>query len=552
VIPAVRVGAAPADAAAVTRALLLVIAIGAWRADAAPRPNVRLAQAAVPRTAIAVVVRRQAHRKARAVIALPAQTPVKLGAAAAGWIAITATVGRRTITGFIPRSALASSPPTTEDDDVSEDGFAISPPGDPRTTIEAVVIRAKPGEKQAAVATIPPATSVTVLAERGRWLRIRAGTTVGYVTRTTITGAAPPTEVATPPNTPVVPHVPVPGWGDARGDHPSTAVVVYATARARLHVDANPTGALVGEVDAGARLDVLDARTEPGWVKVRDGQRRVGWIARGEVGNGSAQAAIDAPASTVTTRSIERTARVLPPDRLTFRVDAGLGYRTLGMDFTSPGDGLANYAADAVAAAGGVDADVVIRRGRLVLGGDARVTASYAMPGLRYTGPTAPPGDIAFSTLAVDGGVRAGTRLRDRFDLAARVGAHYDAFVTADVDNAGTLPRERLLGATLGARIDVSPPGSRVTASVRFDVLVAGDRAQTAGLEDGMSSSATALWGSATARYRLAAHLALQIGLELGRAATTWSGTSSRTPGVMRARRIDTTQLLQLGLSLEL
>jgi hypothetical protein len=145
--------------------------------------------------------------------------------------------------------------------------------------------------------------------------------------------------------------------------------------------------------------------------------------------------------------------------------------------------------------------------------------------------------------------VRLGTRVRNVFDLALRAGGHYDAFLAGSVKNAGMLPRERLLGATLGARIDIAPDRSRFTVTARFDAMIVGARAQTAGLEDGTSSRARALWGGATMRYALWPRLALFGGYDFSRASTEWSGMSGRQPGVTRTRRIDTAQLVQIGIS---
>ena len=42
-----------------------------------------------------------------------------------------------------------------------------------------------------------------------------------------------------------------------------------------------------------------------------------------------------------------------------------------------------------------------------------------------------------------------------------------------EVDNVARLPRERLLGATVGARLDLVPP-RRVSVTATFDVLLFG------------------------------------------------------------------------------
>ncbi|HEY6175721.1 MAG TPA: hypothetical protein VIX73_14780, partial [Kofleriaceae bacterium] len=247
-------------------------------------------------------------------------------------------------------------------------------------------------------------------------------------------------------------------------------------------------------------------------------------------------------------------AAAAPPRRLAVRADLGVGFRALGMDLTSNADGgLANYALDAGAIAATLDVDAVLRLGgALFAAGDARISASNSSPGIDYPGPSAPAGTIPFRTVAADAGVRFGARLHRVFDVALRAGGHYDAFLAASVRNAGMLPRERLLGATLGARVDIAPEASRFTVTARFDALVIGARQQTPGLEDGASSTARALWGGLAMRYALGHRLAGFAGYDFGRATTEWTGMSVRQPGATHTRRVDTAQLFQIGISAEL
>ena len=225
------------------------------------------------------------------------------------------------------------------------------------------------------------------------------------------------------------------------------------------------------------------------------------------------------------------------------------------MDFTSNGSaGLANYlvSADATAADLGIDA-VQHLRGRFVAGADARVQLGTSAPGsgIAYTGPSRAGGDIAFCTIAVDAGIRAGVH-GHVFAFALRGGLHYDAFLANDVDNAGRLPREQLAGATLGARVAIAPPASRIDVELRTDVLAWGKRGQTAGLEDGTASDAGAVWAGATIRVLVRRHWSVLSAYDFGRITTSWSGMSVRTPGSTSAHRIDSTQTVQLGLAAEL
>lgn len=350
---------------------------------------------------------------------------------------------------------------------------------EPRRTTTRVTLRAKPGERQAAIVTVPAGVVVTVLEEQGRWLRVRVGANkkakVGWLTRTTLTADSDAPAA-------VDDRFPSPAWG-AVTTAPSTAV---ASPRVR-------------------------APTQP----VRDVQA----LRRG--------VALSATAS--------------------------LGYRSLDMRFASDGgSGLANYLVTADAGIAGLDVDVVARPARMiVVGADARVRASYSSPGLAYSGPTLPPGDIPFSIIELDGGVRGGWR-RGAIEVALRAGVHYGAFLADDVDNPGRLPRERLLGATAGGAITIAPRRSRVRVDVHGDVLVAGDRKQTPGLEDGMTNDARALWVGAALRYRLAPRWSALGAFRVSRATTSWQGPSVRQPDVTTADRVDTSQILELGVAAEL
>ncbi len=416
---------------------------------------------------------------------------------------------------------------------------------EPRRTTEAVTLRKKPGEKEAAITKLAAHTEVTVLAEEGRWLKVKVHNAVGYLTRTTVTPGTAPAPVTAPS--------PQDGsWSAGRrtsDGHEITALFVDAPSAGVLAARPDPQAPKVADIAKGARLTVIDSTT-PGWLHARDAAGHEGWIASGHVENG---------ATAVVVSGVDLQGRPDDYDRsptapLALRGSIGFGYRSLGMDLSSNAEGgLTNYLVDADAAAAVGELDV--RRqlsGSWFVAGDARVELSESSPGIDYPGPTAPPGKIPFSTFAADAGVRGGLRLDPAIEVALRVGGHYDAFLTKTVDNAGMLPRERLVGVTAGLRADITPPHSRFAAGIRFDVLALGSRAQTPGLEDGTSSTARALWGGVTVRFQLARHLAPYAGYDFGRASTAWTGMSVREPGVTNARRVDTTQLFQLGIAAEL
>jgi SH3-like domain-containing protein len=430
-----------------------------------------------------------------------------------------------------------------------------------RHTLEPVALRKKPGEKEAVVARLPAGAEVTVLAFDGRWLRVRAGGVEGYLARTT---------VSAPEDADADAAAQIGQWSAGRrvgGRMVGELFIDVVVDRAVLRAEPRPDAAAIVALARGARLTVVDAASDPAWIRARDPAGHDGWIGRAEIDNGASGVVVTG----VDLRGVERSEtgggaprgidrphddRGAQPARrpLVLRADLGIGYRALGMDLTSNAEGgLSNYTAEAGAVAATLDADAVLRLGGAWLAGaDARVSASDSSPGLDYPGPTAPPGKIPFRTFAADAGARFGARLQRAFDVAMRAGVHYDAFITRSVANAGMLPRERLLGATLGVRADIAPERSRFAVTARFDALVLGGRAQTAGLQDGTSSTAHALWGGLTLRYGVGHGVAAFGGYDFGRATTEWSGMSARQPGVTRTRRVDTAQLVQLGISAEL
>ncbi|MEZ4363720.1 MAG: SH3 domain-containing protein [Kofleriaceae bacterium] len=415
-----------------------------------------------------------------------------------------------------------------------------------RTTTE-TTLRKKPGEKAAKVAKLPKGTEVTVLSTQGRWLRVKTRKGEGYLTRTTVTSS----EKAEPD---------VRAWStqhrpasEAKGQSLSLYVEA-STANGVLLAEPRAGAPEVSTVPQGALLAVIDAASTAGWVHARDEQGKQGWIAREHLDNGeSAVVVAGAPGDAVARRD-EPAAFVRSEARaLAVRAELGLGFRSLGMDLTSnAAGGLRNYLMDADAVAMTMDADVVLRAKRYLAAGDVRAQLTTSSPGIDYPGPTSQAGKIPFSTVSLDVGARVGRRVGRVFDLAARVGVHYDAFLPKDVDNVGTLPRERLAGATAGARINIVPPNSRFSADVRLDGMIVGSRAQTAGLEDGTDNDAGAWWGGLTVRYVVSRRLSMFLGYDFARFSTTWSGMSMRQPGVTRTSRVDTSQLGQVGVSAEL
>lgn len=491
----------------------------------------------VRKTSTEVALRKKP--RGRAIAKLAAGTELVIERAAGSWLRVRA--GKRV--GYIPKSAVAAIEEPAPAPPVADPVVPIE--REPRTTTIEVVLRKRPGERQAEVAKLAPGTSVLVEQEEGRWLRVRAGAHAGYLARTTVTDP-----VATR-----APGEPRRRWGADRVAAGTTGLAIgVRVATATLHAEPRAGTAVVGTVARGTRLAVIGGG-DPGWLHVRTGEGRDAWIARTDVDNGTAAVAITEPAEI--RPAIPRSdGPVASRGRLVTRLGVAVGYRSLGMDFSSNGTtGLANYVVAADAGAADIDVDLVARFARrLSLGVDGHVQVGSSSPGsgIEYLGPSRPGGSIAFSTVTSDAGVRVGLRAGQLFELALRGGLHYDTFITREVANAGRLPRERLLGATAGLRIAIMPPRSRVDVELRLDVLAIGWRDQTAGLEDGAASVAHALWGGATVRMPISRRMALLSAFDFGRATTSWSGMSVRDPSATLGRRVDQTQTVRIGLAAEL
>ncbi len=409
-----------------------------------------------------------------------------------------------------------------------------------RTTVE-VKVRKRAGEKAEALAVVPAGTDLEVVREDGRWVVVRFKGTEGYVTRSTL--SEPPPSSAPP----------APAWSGGRRTETGLELALYVEITAPtavLRAERATTSNVLATLARGARIAVLDATSEPAWIHGRDDQGHDGWIARGDVTDGSAPAAETTDPRGAVTAPVFHSA---PPRALELGAAAGVGFRSLGMDLTSnSAGGLTNYLVDADSVAATLGVDALLRTGAWFVGFDGAAQTSVSSPGIDYPGPTSAAGKVAFRTVTGDVGVRAGRRVRDAIELALRLGGHYDAFLPRDVDNAGMLPRERLLAATIGARVELRPRTSRFGAVIRTDVLAVGSRAQTPGLEDGTSSSASAIWGGVTVRLAVTRRWMVFGAYDFARMSTAWSGMSSRQPGVTSTHRIDTAQLVQLGVGAEL
>lgn len=412
-------------------------------------------------------------------------------------------------------------------------------------------LREQPGEAAKVLGTLQPDQKVEVLETKGRWLRVRAGKKVGWITRTTvepIAGAAGGSDTAGA------------GAGTGAGsdgdwsakDKPTSDA--GAKAADKRVVTASEPGPVRREPRRNAHevytltpddLATVEGESEQGaWLLIQNENGQMGWIRSSLVQTVDDPAAIRmARARTDESGGPVRTVR---KERLIApRVEAGLGYRGFGMDFESNGGAaLDQYRIEASSALTRVGVWVPLEFSGVVIEAGGSYAISLARPGIRY----ADQEDISFLTHDAEVGANLGYRLLDGLlTVAGSGGFHYSVFRVDKLDNVAYLPSERLTGVTAGGLVELALGGGKYTVRGAFRTLIGGKRAQTAGLEDGTASTAGAWWANLDLDYALFSAFDLAAGYTFEHASTQWAGPSARRPGVTAARRKDNNHLLYVG-----
>ncbi len=363
-------------------------------------------------------------------------------------------------------------------------------------------IHFRPGESEKVVARITRGTRVEVLARRGRWIKVRVGKKRGWLTRTTVRQR--PVSVSGERQR---------RWSqdEARRQRWKRKRQVRRTQPARAPKRVATT--------TRAAEDIADTPAKP------------------------------APAADETPSVTKPLPQVGP--RGVF-VSARAGMKTLAMDFTSDGQsGIGNYAIRTRAAAMQLSAGAETAVGPLRVAAEANYRFSNAAPGIHYEASSGASGDMAFMAHEVDATVSAGARLSRSLGGVvgvARAGYTYSVLLFDQVDNVGMLPSEDLRGAIVGGEIIAPRAWPKTAVRARFDVLVSGQRGQTAGLEDGDSSAASSTWFTAQVTRAMRGAMSLELVYRYQSAHTDWTGPSMRQADALEAARSDTAHTLVLGL----
>lgn len=287
------------------------------------------------------------------------------------------------------------------------------------------------------------------------------------------------------------------------------------------------------------------------------GDKAEGW-GDGESATRAASYAADEPAA----RDVEavdgddadgddRPARPRPPAAMA--VSGQLGFRSVGMDFTSDGaQPGANYIITAQSAATIAGVHAAGRLGQVLIRGNLTYRGAYSDPGVRYQASTGGTDDISLTSHEIDADLRVGARAsasRGGVDVLGRVGYMYGAYLVDDLGNLGRLPNESLQGFVVGASIRIGRITDSATLEIEASTMIGGSRNQTSGLEDGMATTASATWGRARVSHELSKHLELVGEYGYSSRVTVWEGGSARHSDVTRADRRDTLHTFAAGIA---
>jgi len=316
--------------------------------------------------------------------------------------------------------------------------------------------------------------------------------------------------------------------------------VVVKVASAKLYEEQSTKSDEVNAASEGSKLFVVERDGK--WIKVEDDEGNAGWVKASKVedGGGGGEGKY----------KWEKFAK---------RGRAGLGYESMTQNFTSNGATDPNYKLSSAAAVLWLGGDVLYDYSpKYLIGADLGYKLAIASPGIRYANDAGDAVNIGFKTHKVDLGVRGGYKLSKDTGMAAyaRLGYHYERFGINNVSdfekNLAYLPSEILQGPTIGAIFEMPKLTDKFAVRASLDYLKFGaSRKQTVNLEDGSTSSPSALWLNVGTVYDWKPAWKITGDYQFTYAKTAWSGQvdgSMRPQMATTANRKDSSHLLMLGL----
>lgn len=373
----------------------------------------------------------------------------------------------------------------------------------------------RPGEAAPVVGHADEGDELEVLGDQGRWLHVRNGKQVGWLTRTEVS--------ATKPAEPR-PHAERSGFA---GTPVTDALKVTINIdRVRGYDDPRTKAKAVLDLVRGDVVAVL-GRGYDGWLLVEPNDGSPGWIPEAAVKDAGkfagdprlapaevakAQAAPEAApkaapvAATTQAAPIESSpARAL----LNGALLATAGGQTFKMRQSGTSAGTAIATGELATIAG--DAQVRVR-GPVWVGVDA--TAQLGTADLTYYGAAQQSPNMSTKELAIDASAELGVGRMPY--IAARAGVHY-ATLSVESDRAEPmLIGERIAGATAGLG-GALPLGRHLALSAAVDVMPVGAQRMSK-LPPGTlyATSVRGLWASSTLAMPLPAHLVAALSYRFG------------------------------------
>jgi SH3-like domain-containing protein len=387
--------------------------------------------------------------------------------------------------------------------------------------INGTELHKRPGEAAPVVGHADEGDELEVLGDSGRWLRVRNGKQIGWVTRT---------EVATTKPASPRPHAPRSGFaGTPVGD---TIRVTIEADRVRGYDDPRTKAKAVLDLVRGDVVPVL-ARGYDGWLLVEPKDGTPGWIpesvvkdwgkfagdprlAPAEVAKAQAASKAQAAAKTPKAAPAAEVAKPAPPielqtqaPRITGMLLAAAGGQTFKMRQHGSGAGTAI----ATGALADLDAGVRMRlRRNLWIGLDTSTQLGTA--GLTYYASAQTSPSMSTQELAIDASAELGMGRMPY--VAARAGIHYATFSVESDRQEPMLIGERIAGATVGLG-GALPLGRRLVLSATVDVMPVGSQ-QMSELPAGTlyATSVRAAWAQGTLAMPLPAHLLAALSYRFG------------------------------------
>jgi SH3-like domain-containing protein len=379
-----------------------------------------------------------------------------------------------------------------------------------------IQLHKRPGEAAPVVGHAEQGDELEVLGDQGRWLQVRNGKQVGWVSRTEVAKTKP----AAPR-----PHAVRSGFsGQPVTDAMKVAIDVD---RVRGYDDPRTKGKAVLDLVRGDVVAVL-GRGYNGWLLVQPNDGSPGWIPETAVKDwgkfagdprlapaelAKAQAGSKAPAPraapvTATAEQVETAPRAARPSKHGALLATG-GAQTFKMRQSGEGDGTAIATGELA---------TIVAEGQLHVRGNVWVglgtTVELGTADLTYYGSAQQSSPMSTTELAIDPYAELG--LGSLPQVTVRGGIHY-ATLSVKSDRAEPmLIGERIAGATAGVG-GALPLGRRLLASASVDVMPVGAQKMSKLPPGTMYATAVkGLWARATLAMPLPAHLLAAVSYRFG------------------------------------